>query len=191
MNNLLVHTCNVQSSSVADKRIYFDNGIATFTVGKTVTGGTSKATGKILSFTKTAGSWAMGTAVGYLIMNPVTGTFQDNESLTDNNTSHGSATANGPAIDNADGYGVVTYTTGSTAYRCRFKPAGNMRMTASGDRSFSVPYVTLPPGVSVQPGTYLTSSWIGAIKTYKVLAVHPVSDGVGLHHLRCDLEEVE
>jgi hypothetical protein len=191
MNSLLIHTCNIPGEPVADTKLNFDTGLTTFTVGKTLTGGVSKATGVILSLTKTSGSWALGTAVGYLILNTVSGLFSDNEAITDNGTIPGSAIVNGSPGLNTDEYGVSTYSEVMTNSRCRFKPAGQMRSTASGDRSFSVPSVTLPATVSIQAGVYITSSWSGSLKTYKVLTVHPVSDSRGIHHIRCSLEEVE
>lgn len=65
----------------------FDAETSAFTVGDTLTGGTSGATATILSITKTS------TTAGTLRLGTVTGTFQDNETITDG--SGGSATADG------------------------------------------------------------------------------------------------
>lgn len=64
----------------------YDNGTGDFTVGDTVTGGTSSATGVIVRVNG-------DTASGVLYLKDVSGTFQNNETLTDTNT--GDAQANG------------------------------------------------------------------------------------------------
>lgn len=70
----------------------YDAQTANFTVGLVLTGGSSGATGKIESDTD-AGT------TGTLVLSAVTGTFQDNETITD--TGAGSATANGTLTTNA------------------------------------------------------------------------------------------
>lgn len=67
----------------------FDAETGAFTVGLVVTGGTSAATGTIVAINKGA-----GTTYGILTLSGPSGTFQDNETITD--TSTGSATANAP-----------------------------------------------------------------------------------------------
>lgn len=64
----------------------YDAETGTFTEGLTVTGGTSGATG-VISQLQDNGT------TGYLVLKTITGTFQDNETITD--TSTGSATTNG------------------------------------------------------------------------------------------------
>lgn len=66
----------------------FDAQTAAFTVGETLTGGTSGATGTIYAQTD------YGTT-GTLILTSVSGTYSDNETIT---SAAGSATANGTAI---------------------------------------------------------------------------------------------
>lgn len=66
----------------------YDTQSANFTVGKTLTGGTSSATGLI------KGDVDGGTS-GTLILINDTGTFANDETITDNNSSPGSAAANG------------------------------------------------------------------------------------------------
>lgn len=76
-------------STVAVNDLAFDAETGGFTVGSTVTGVTSGATATILAITKssaTAGTLKVGT---------ITGTFQDNETITDAAT--GSATSNIPS----------------------------------------------------------------------------------------------
>lgn len=64
----------------------YDAETAAFTVGATLTGGTSSATGTIVKVIDNG-------TTGTLWLGSVTGTFQDNETITDN--SSGSATADG------------------------------------------------------------------------------------------------
>lgn len=66
----------------------YDAETAAFTVGATLTGGTSTATGTIHAVTDNG-------TTGTLWLSGVTGTFQDNETITD--SSAGSATSNGTA----------------------------------------------------------------------------------------------
>lgn len=74
--------------------IDFDAGTAAFTAGLTLTGGTSGATATIERVVKMSGSWGSN-AAGYLVLSGVTGTFQDNETITDSGS--GSATSDGTA----------------------------------------------------------------------------------------------
>ncbi|WP_434733762.1 hypothetical protein NL154_05690 [Rhizobium sp. YTUHZ044] len=69
-------------------RLNFDAQTANFTVGATVTGGTSGATGVIQSQVDSG-------TTGYLILGNITGTFVDNEIVAGGG---GSATVNGPAV---------------------------------------------------------------------------------------------
>ena len=71
-------------------RIDYDAQSAVFTVGATLTGGSSAATGVI------ATDSVPGIGSGYLTLTSVTGTFQDNETITDDNGTPGSATSNIP-----------------------------------------------------------------------------------------------
>ena len=66
----------------------YDGQSANFTAGKQLTGGTSKATATIVTDTD-------GGSTGTLTLSNVTGVFQNNETITDDNSSPGSATVNG------------------------------------------------------------------------------------------------
>ena len=68
----------------------YDNQSANFTAAKQLTGGTSNATATIMKDTDAG-------ATGTLVLSNVSGTFQDNETITDDNSSPGSATVNGTA----------------------------------------------------------------------------------------------
>ncbi len=78
---------NGGSGVITTAFLAYDARSAAFTVGLTVTGGTSLATGVIAA--DAAGS------AGTLTLTSVTGVFQDNEALTDSST--GAATVNGVA----------------------------------------------------------------------------------------------
>lgn len=73
-------------TDTAIRSLDYDAETGNFTEGLTVTGGTSGATGVIVRV-------ADGGTTGTLYLNNVTGSFQDNETITD--TSTGSATADG------------------------------------------------------------------------------------------------
>lgn len=66
----------------------YDTQTANFTAGKTLTGGTSGATAVIVADTD-------GGATGTLTLKEITGVFADNETITDNNGTPGSAAVNG------------------------------------------------------------------------------------------------
>jgi hypothetical protein len=80
-------------SSVSAKRpgsqLAYDTQTANFVVGNVLTGGTSGATGRIISDTD-------GGATGTLVLQDITGTFIDDETITDG--SGGSAKANGALV---------------------------------------------------------------------------------------------
>jgi hypothetical protein len=81
-----IYEC-VTAGTCATVALSFDAQVASFTNNLVVTGGTSRATGYIISQT------VVGT-VGTLQLGAVNGTFVDNEALTDSDG--GSATVNGP-----------------------------------------------------------------------------------------------
>lgn len=72
--------------------IAFDAGSAEFAEGETVTGGTSGASATVKRVVLESGDWSTDDAVGRVILAGLTGTFQDNETIT---SASGSATANG------------------------------------------------------------------------------------------------
>ncbi len=77
-----------------------------FSVGETITGSTSGATGSITAVNVDAGATS-----GCLELGNVTGTFQDNEIVTGGSV--GPATVNGSLFNSGEGYqNVITYTVG-------------------------------------------------------------------------------
>jgi len=90
----------------------FDAGTAAITEGQTVTGATSGATGKaLIDAVVSSGSYGGGNAAGYLILDLVTGTFQDNENLQVSAVTK--SVANGVAIER----GAATDALDTTYYR--------------------------------------------------------------------------
>ena len=80
----------IETASKLYYDLAYDGQSANFTVGKTLTGASSGATGVIVADTD-------GGATGTLVLKNVEGTFLDNEAITDNNTTPGVAVANGAA----------------------------------------------------------------------------------------------
>lgn len=73
----------------------FDAGSAAFNEGATLTGGTSAATATIKRVVRSGGLYGSSNATGYLVLTGISGTFQNNEALTDNGTAAGAATSDG------------------------------------------------------------------------------------------------
>ena len=73
----------------------FDAGTVAFNEGATLTGGTSGATATIRRAARTGGLYGSSNAVGFLVLTNISGTFQNNEALTDNGSPAGGATADG------------------------------------------------------------------------------------------------
>ena len=81
-----IDVLGTSNTNYSAQRLAFDAMTADFVVGDTITGGTSSATGVIVEKVGTG-------ATGYFILKSVTGTFQDNETIT--GAIQGSATADG------------------------------------------------------------------------------------------------
>lgn len=85
------------------KELKFDTGTVAFTVGQTVTGGTSAATGVISKVVLESGSWSAGDATGRLILSSTTGTFVNTEHLNVGVTKHAHAVGTQAQISLATG----------------------------------------------------------------------------------------
>jgi len=184
-----VHSCYLFT---IDQRLNFDAGTTAFTVGATVTGGSSEATGTVKTVTVSTGSWAENDAAGYLILSSVSGTFENDEALTDDGDPAGAATANGANSDYVNSYGKKTQTVSSTATTCRFynKKAvpGDLEYGWSG----SFPAVILPAGTTLFEGQHVSSTETGFTHTFEI-QWPPVyyHDGEGtVHHITCGLKAV-
>ena len=60
----------------------YDAGTDEPTVGRLVVGGTSAATGILQAVVVESGSWAGNDAAGYIVIRSLSGTFEDNETLS-------------------------------------------------------------------------------------------------------------
>ena len=85
----------------------YDNQTANYTVGDVLTGGTSGATGRIIADSD-------GGSTGTLTLKDISGTFQNNETITD--VAGGSALANGTVTDVNVALDTVGVTSARTAY---------------------------------------------------------------------------
>ena len=77
----------------------FDAGAIEPSVGDSILGGTSAATGKILAVVVNSGTWAGNDAAGYLVVTKVTGTWVDDENIRDSIDSQTHAVANGTPVE--------------------------------------------------------------------------------------------
>ena len=85
-----ITSCKMRFGYNPIQTLSYDGQSANFTAGKQLTGGTSEATATIVSDTD-------GGSTGTLVLSNITGTFENNETITDDNSSPGSATVNGIA----------------------------------------------------------------------------------------------
>lgn len=83
-------------------QIDYNSGSTEFTVGETVTGASSGATGEVTHYTLTSGSWGGGDAAGVLYMKDRSGTFSNPEDLNGSTGGANMATT-ASAISNAGG----------------------------------------------------------------------------------------
>jgi hypothetical protein len=91
----LTHSIFVNTTPVFT--IDFDSGSSEITVGETVTGATSGATGTVLAVELSSGSWEGGDAAGTIQIQDMDGLFEDNEELNGSVTGDDAATADGEA----------------------------------------------------------------------------------------------
>ena len=91
----LTHSIFVNTTPVFT--IDFDSGSSEITVGETVTGATSGATGTVLAVELSSGSWAGGDAVGTIQIQDMDGLFVDNEELDGSVAGDDAASADGEA----------------------------------------------------------------------------------------------
>lgn len=62
-------------------KLNIDAGTDAIVAGDWIVGATSGAVGRVVSITEVSGTWAGDNVVGYLIIDSMVGTFQDNEKL--------------------------------------------------------------------------------------------------------------
>ena len=91
----LTHSIFVNTTPIFT--IDFDSGSSEITVGETVTGATSGATGTVLAVELSSGSWAGGDAAGTIQIQDADGLFEDDEELDGSVAGDDAATADGEA----------------------------------------------------------------------------------------------
>lgn len=162
----MVHTGTLHSTKLVYTLAY-DNGTAVFTVGKTVTGTTSHATAVIVSI----GSIASGS----LTVHTVTGTFQNDEAISDNGTIPGAAVVNGVIAQTLDEYGQPTTTSTDTTVTCRFFSSQDMVRIAGGASLYgeTTLKVLLDGAVTVAEGDTITGTAVGYVGTFGINSVTP------------------
>ena len=89
-----------ESVFVPSGTLAYDAQTANFTVGKILTGGTSNATALIIADSDSG-------TTGTLTLAFVSGTFQNDETITDNNSTPGSATSNGTLTNSVSADGIT------------------------------------------------------------------------------------
>jgi hypothetical protein len=173
------HTATV-GRLVLNYSLNYDGGSAVFTAGKTLTGVTSHATATIVS----TGSAASGT----LVIHSISGTFQNDEVLSDNGTIPGAAVVNGTASITLDTYGQQSKTSVTSSVSCRF-----FNIVSTNPATGAVLYpqdslaVLLPPTTTVASGDTLVSTDTGYVGTFTVGEVKPAYALGALHHYTAQL----
>jgi hypothetical protein len=164
----------------------YDNGTAAFTAGKTLTGATSNATAIIVS----TGTVASGT----LTLHTISGTFLNDEAISDNGTVPGAARVNGTIAEKFDTNGELVYSDVATTISCRFVgPQESMRV---GSRNVpyivSTPRVLLPSGTAVSEGDTITSTETGFNGTFRVNSVKQTYEAAQkiVSHITCEIAAV-
>jgi len=179
------HTATAKKTA----RVYtlsYDGGTAAFTAGKTLTGATSHATATILTLTGNA-------TAGTLYIHSITGTFQNNEPLSDNGTVPGAALADGVAVAAFDSYGQDYNTTVDTTIACRFFRKAVLSVSGdsqTGVYSDSQVYAMLPPTTTVIEDDQITTTVSGSSGTYRVTQLTPAYSLAILHHYTATLGRV-
>lgn len=92
--------------------------------------------------------------------------------------------------ENDFGEQTYSYADTYTDILCRFSsPKGNMKRLDSGEFVEGMPKIFFKPDQSVVETNRIVGT-SGFEETYKILKVNKKYDGVGLHHITCDLKKV-
>lgn len=159
----------------------YDAGTAVFHAGATLTGTTSHATAIIVS----TGSAASGT----LTLHTITGTFQNDEAITDNGTVPGAAKVNGTIAEAFDANQELVYSDVDTTIACRFY-AQKDAVQQSGQTLYIVTSqrVMIPVDYTPVNGDQLITTASGYAGTYQIGNVNPAPAlSGGPHHWTCDI----
>lgn len=177
----LIHSATLNSRR-QNFTLGYDAGTAAFTAGKTLTGATSHATAIIVS----TGNIASGS----LSLHTITGTFLNDEAISDNGTVPGAAVVNGVIAEAFNpATGELMYTDINVVTACRFTPGS----TAVRDGQVIVlsPSVVLPPTI-ITPvmGDTLVVTETGFTGTFTLSTVpKPIYEAAQkvISHWMCDI----
>lgn len=181
----LIHTCDIVSSTGREvKQVTHGAVTGTFSVGQTITGAVSLATGTI---------YAVGS--GYLQYFPVTGTIGSAEIVT---STTGSATTTGAPVDAVDSFGVpIVVPLTQSDVSCRFISSSSRTHTwlnlDSGEHFTSLPKLLVASTITIYAGDQITGKQAGFIRTYTAkipkAVYEPVTNTVS--HYTVELEAVD
>jgi hypothetical protein len=177
----LIHSATL-ATKCQNYTLGYDTGSAVFTAGATLTGATSHATAIIVS--------TGAQAAGMLTLHTISGTFQNDEALSDNNTVPGAAVADGVIAEALDAYGELTYTDVTSTVACRFVSA--KKAFRDGAIIATSPRALLASGTSIKEGDTLTSTNTGFAETFVVNAVYQVYEATSatVSHISVDIAAV-
>ena len=188
----LIHSATLHQLQ-QDFILGYDALTAAFHVGATLTGTTSHATAVIVGIPGTALT-DYTVPASTLILHTITGTFQDDEAITDNGTVSGAAKVNGVISEAFDNNGQLMYTDVTATVACRFSnPQESMRI---GSRNVpyivSSPTVVLPAGTSVSEGDTITSTETGFTGTFRINSVKQTYEAAraAVSHITCEIGAV-
>lgn len=167
----MVHTCQIISSS-QDQRLTFVSGSVEFPEGALITGSVSGASGTLKTLIVESGTWAAGTAEGYLVLSFVSGSFESGENITG---PLGAAVASGTLDPEYNAVGTPQKTLRISDLKCLFSHVSggvNLENHGSGDYIVSQPIVFLPGDAVVLEGDRVTSSTPGFNGPFEVTGVN-------------------
>lgn len=180
---LLIHPVSI-ARTYTDYVVPFTNGSAVFTVGETLTGASSDATGVIKSVSVTSGSWAEGDAAGQVIVYAYSSTpYTPAETITDTGDTPGSAIVSATPYEHVS-LGDRQETSVSTTVSARFgEDTGTTQEGEPGSIVSSTTILMLPAGTDIDEDDTLVSTNTGYVGTYRVGKVVAVYGPTALSHL--------
>ncbi|MFA5269638.1 MAG: hypothetical protein WC379_16865 [Methanoregula sp.] len=188
----LIHSATLNGKR-QNSTLAYDAGTAAFHVGATLAGATSHATAVIVGIpgtviTDPSGATIYTVPALTLLLHTITGTFQNDEVLSDNGTVPGAAVANGTTSEAFDINGQLMYTTIASTVSCRL---------ATPQESFrgkpivivSTPSVTFAAGTDVSEGDTLTSTETGFTGTFRINSVSQIYEIAVkvVSHIMCEI----
>lgn len=201
LKSRLIHTCTI-TRQAQDQKLSYTQGSQIFTAAKVLEGAVSKATGTVKTIVLSSGSWALGTAAGYLILSGASGTFQAGETIAETTgTTPGTAKAGGAATLETDELGKsITTDIIQSGVDCRFTSLNTnvaQGLTGQGESGrfiLKIPLVFFEAGTDVLEGDLITTTepgWSG--KTFEVSNVdqiHEFNSSI-IDHIEAQLKSLE